>query len=95
METVQDIFLTIWTEREKLDTSLSFKSHLYTLARNKVFDFLKKAANDPKLREEVFYQSQKSYESKVVKIPWTDMHKIKPIGPKFDSDFFDHTVFEK
>lgn len=94
-ETVQDIFLTIWTEREKLDISLSFRCHLYALARNKVFDFLKKAANDAKLREEVFYQSQKSYEPKVVKIPWADMQKIDPIGPKPDTDFFDHAVFEK
>ena len=74
---VQDVFLTLWTQRENLDTSGSFKTQLFAVARKKVFNFLKKAANDPKLREEVFYQSQKSYTPKVGNIPGADMEQAK------------------
>jgi RNA polymerase sigma-70 factor (ECF subfamily) len=37
----QDIFAKIWTEREALDTNLSFNAFLYTLARNAAFNYLK------------------------------------------------------
>ncbi len=57
-EIVQDVFLKIWTKRKKLDVSLSFKSYLYTITRNMCFNFLKKAAHEIKLREQVFFQSQ-------------------------------------
>ncbi|MGB5817891.1 MAG: RNA polymerase sigma factor, partial [Saonia sp.] len=51
-EVVQEVFLAVWKKREKLDGSRSFRSFLFTMARNKSFDLLKKAANDLRLREE-------------------------------------------
>jgi RNA polymerase sigma factor (sigma-70 family) len=39
------------------------KSYLFTITRNKTISFLKKAANNKKLREEIFYRSQKSVNS--------------------------------
>ena len=58
-EIVQDVFLKLWEKRETLDTELSIKAYLFTIARNKNISFLKKAANNKKLREEIFYKSQK------------------------------------
>lgn len=58
-EIVQDVFLKIWTKRDKLNPELSFKAYIFTITRNKNIKFLKKAANNLKLREEVFYRSQK------------------------------------
>lgn len=58
-EIVQDVFMTIWLKRETLNLDMSFKAYLFTITRNKTIKFLKKAANNHKLREEVFYKSQK------------------------------------
>lgn len=76
-EILQDVFLKVWIKREGLDASLSFKSYLFTIARNMAFNFLKKAANDVKLREEIFYRSQKSYNPTDQKIREADLENIK------------------
>lgn len=58
-EIVQDVFLKVWLKRATLNPDLSFKAFLFTITRNKTIKFLKKAANNRKLCEEVFYTSQK------------------------------------
>jgi RNA polymerase sigma-70 factor (family 1) len=59
-EIVQEVFLSLWLKREITNPDLSLKSYLFTITRNKTISFLKKAANNKKLREEIFYNSQKS-----------------------------------
>ena len=58
-EIVQDVFMKIWIKRTSLNVEMSFKSYLFTITRNKCIKFLKKAANNERLREEIFYKSQK------------------------------------
>ncbi|MBJ7879220.1 RNA polymerase sigma factor [Gelidibacter salicanalis] len=58
-EIVQDVFLKVWLKRESLNPDMSFRAYLFTITRNKTLKFLKKAANNQKLREEVYYASQK------------------------------------
>ena len=60
-EIVQDVFLNIWLHRERLNADLSFKSYVFTITRNLTFNLISKVANSHKLKEEVFYASQKSY----------------------------------
>ncbi|WP_027125954.1 RNA polymerase sigma-70 factor [Gelidibacter mesophilus] len=57
-EIVQDVFLKVWIKHESLNPELSFRAYLFTITRNKTIKFLKKAANNRKLCEEVFYSSQ-------------------------------------
>ena len=57
-EIVQDVFMRVWLNKETLNPNLSFKSYVFTIARNLCFDFLKKATNNLKLREDIFYRSQ-------------------------------------
>jgi len=76
-ELLQDVFMKVWQKRDTLDPFLSFKSYLYTIARNKCFDFLEKAANDVKLRDTIFYQSQKSYTAADLKLIESDFDEIK------------------
>jgi RNA polymerase sigma-70 factor (ECF subfamily) len=59
-EIIQEVFLSLWLKREITNPDLSLKSYLFTITRNKTISFLKKAANNKKLREEIFYMSQKS-----------------------------------
>ncbi|MEI7502093.1 MAG: sigma-70 family RNA polymerase sigma factor [Paludibacter sp.] len=43
----QDTFLKIWTNHELIDDSLSFKSFIFTIARNKLLNDLRKQINNP------------------------------------------------
>ncbi|WP_298486232.1 RNA polymerase sigma factor [uncultured Maribacter sp.] len=76
-EIVQDVFLIVWQKRKTLNPELSIKSYLFTITRNKTISFLKKAANNRKLREEIFYKSQKYANTTDVYIRETELEKIK------------------
>lgn len=76
-ENVQDVFLKLWLNRENLNPNLSFKSFLFTIARNQAFNFLNKAANDSILREEIFYSSPKSEEQVDYGLREADCKKLK------------------
>jgi RNA polymerase sigma-70 factor (ECF subfamily) len=45
-EIFQDIFIRIWKQREQIDVDQSFRSYLYTIAQNLVYDYFKKVASD-------------------------------------------------
>jgi RNA polymerase sigma-70 factor (family 1) len=47
-EILQDVFLKIWNNRHGIDTEKSFRSYLFKIAENKVYDFFRKAARDKK-----------------------------------------------
>lgn len=76
-EIVQDVFLKVWLNREQLDPELSFKSYIFTIARNTSFNFLQKAVNDRKLREEIFYKSQKWHDPIETSIKEEEFEKIR------------------
>lgn len=76
-ENVQDVFLKVWLHRENLNLEQSFKSYVFTIARNQAFNLLNKAANDVLLKEEVFYKSQKSYDQTDYSIREADCKKLK------------------
>ncbi|MDO5980814.1 RNA polymerase sigma factor [Flavivirga spongiicola] len=76
-EMLQDVFMKVWQKRETLDEALSFKSFLYTITRNKCFDFLEKAANDEKMKRAIFYQSQKSFVASDKQVIEADFMRIK------------------
>ncbi|MFR8836077.1 RNA polymerase sigma factor [Bacteroides nordii] len=45
-DVVQDTFLKIWIKREQLSTELSFKSYLYTIAKNKILTTFQKRVDE-------------------------------------------------
>ena len=47
-EILQDVFLKIWSNRHSIDVEKSFRSYLFKIAENKVYDFFRKAARDKK-----------------------------------------------
>lgn len=55
---LQEVFIQIWVNCASLNPDLSFKSFLFTIARNKSINFLKKASNNRLLREEIFRNTQ-------------------------------------
>ena len=47
-EILQDVFLKIWENRQSIDMEKSFRSYLFKIAENKVYDFFRKVARDKK-----------------------------------------------
>jgi RNA polymerase sigma-70 factor (ECF subfamily) len=45
-EIFQDIFIRVWRQRKYIDLNQSFRSYLYTIAQNLVYDYFKKVASD-------------------------------------------------
>lgn len=76
-EIVQDVFLQIWKHRKGLNPDLSFKSYVFTITRNLTLNLISKVANNRKLREEVFYQSQISYSPIEDQIAESDYEHLK------------------
>ncbi|MCF4100775.1 RNA polymerase sigma-70 factor [Gillisia sp. M10.2A] len=58
-EVVQEVFLRVWLNRNDLNVDLSFKSFIFTIARNLTFNFLNKASNEKDLHKEIFYKAEK------------------------------------
>lgn len=76
-ENVQDVFMKVWMHRENLNLEQSFKSYIFTIARNQAFNTLNKAANDIALKEAVFYESQKSHDYGDYSIREADCKKLR------------------
>lgn len=76
-EIVQDVFMKVWIKRESLNPNLSFRSYIFTITRNMNIKFLKKASNNLKLREELFYRSQKSSNPTELMLAEAEMEKLK------------------
>lgn len=60
-ELLQDLFLKIWEKRATIDPEKSFKSFLFTIAKNIVYDYLRKVALDKKLTQELIANTIESY----------------------------------
>jgi RNA polymerase sigma-70 factor (family 1) len=46
-EIVSDVFLTLWMNREKITEIENIEAYLYTITRNKAYNYLQKIARDP------------------------------------------------
>jgi RNA polymerase sigma-70 factor (ECF subfamily) len=48
-EILQDIFLKVWNNRQHIDVERSFRSYLFKIAENQVYDFFRRAARNKKM----------------------------------------------
>lgn len=76
-EIVQEVFLKVWLNRKKLNPELSFKSFVFTIARNLAFNALAKGANNKKLQEAIFYKSQQRHNPTDRRLLEADYEKLK------------------
>lgn len=51
-EATADVFITLWKKRIIIDPNLPVKAFLYKIAKDTVYNYLKKIANDARLRQE-------------------------------------------
>ena len=59
-EVVQDIFLKLWEQREKLSEVSFPRKYIYTMARNRALDLLGKIARDDRMIREVWVNMTQS-----------------------------------
>lgn len=76
-EIVQEVFLRVWIHRSELDPDCSFKSYLFTITRNLTFNFLRKAANQRRLQDEIFYMIPQNCDSVELKIRELELDRIR------------------
>ncbi len=76
-EIVQDVFLRVWLHRDRINPDASFKSYIFTIARNLTLNFLSKAAYDKKLKEEIFYKSQRADNQTEKLVSETEYERLK------------------
>lgn len=48
---IQDVFIKIWNRKNTINPELNFASYLFTIIKNRVFDYLKEAKKNNALRE--------------------------------------------
>ncbi len=65
---VQDVFVKLWNDREKLDVKFSIRSYLFVSVKNKCFDVLRKKNRSIKVQEITPQQdiSDESFETYVL-----------------------------
>jgi RNA polymerase sigma-70 factor (family 1) len=51
---IQEVFLKLWEQREKMAGINNMEAWLYRLTENKIIDFLRKAAADNRLKEKIW-----------------------------------------
>jgi RNA polymerase sigma-70 factor (ECF subfamily) len=52
-EITQEVFIKIWMRRDKLNDLINPENYIFTIARNKTLNYLRKAANDKRLLGEL------------------------------------------
>lgn len=53
-DTIQEVFLKLWEQRDNLDSITNMQAWLYRLTENKVIDFLRKSAADDRLKRKIW-----------------------------------------
>ncbi|UEG52165.1 RNA polymerase sigma-70 factor [Mucilaginibacter daejeonensis] len=64
-ELLQDVFLKVWNNREKIDLERSFRSWLYAIAVNVVYDHYRKLSRDARMQQEMIGHFADIYNSDV------------------------------
>lgn len=55
---VQDVFAKLWAHRYTVDSSQHLRAYVYQIARNTIFNQLKRATYDQRMRDTVFFRQQ-------------------------------------
>jgi RNA polymerase sigma-70 factor (ECF subfamily) len=60
-EILQDVFVKLWEHRKFIDPEKSFRSFLFKIAENKVYDFFRKAARAKNMESQLIALSSANY----------------------------------
>ena len=54
-EITQEIFIKLWLSRDLLSTVTNLEGYIFTIARHRTFNYLRKATNDAKFWWKLYY----------------------------------------
>lgn len=60
-EIVQDVFLKVWQKRSTIDPTRSFKSWIFTIAKNDVISWYRKLAKEASMQENLYQHFEQLY----------------------------------
>ncbi|WP_167019593.1 RNA polymerase sigma factor [Chitinophaga sp. Cy-1792] len=60
-EVLQEVFIRVWTNRASIDKNLSFKSYIFRITENVVYDYFRKIARDRKLQTKLVAAATSDY----------------------------------
>jgi len=60
-EIVQDVFLKVWQKRSTIDPNRSFKSWIFTIAKNDVISWYRKLAKETAMQENLYQHFEQLY----------------------------------
>jgi RNA polymerase sigma-70 factor (ECF subfamily) len=72
---VQEVFVKLWTNRDKLDPSKSLNAFLYTIARNELYGHLRKLLSKRKYLEELYFSSNDPVNTPEKEIEYLELEK--------------------
>ncbi|WP_282035608.1 RNA polymerase sigma factor [Saccharicrinis aurantiacus] len=75
-EITQEVFIKLWNERERIDSSKSLQSFLYVIAKNKINDHLRKVLNEKKYLESIIHSYNILDDDLVNIIDFRDTEKV-------------------
>ncbi len=81
---LQEVFTEVWRNRSKLDPEKPFKSLLFHVAKNKVYDHFRKASRDIKLQEKLI-QSNKDLKYKSLDQEYIATEDIKRLNTEIEN----------
>ncbi len=73
---IQDVFLKIWFKRTSINPDLNFNSYLFTIIKNRVFDYLKEVKKNEFLKEK-FWERVLEYKAEDNEIKEERFAKVK------------------
>ncbi len=76
-EAIQEVFLKFWQNRRDLNADLSVKAYLYKITRNHIYNMLRSAAYDQKLKQQLFYNGQDAHYSTEDQLVYRDLESFK------------------
>src|SRR5665213_1262436 len=79
-ELLQDLYLKVWENRESIDIEKSFKSFLFAMARNMVYDYFRKAAVDKKAKVKLMTNAVEFYSHTEENIHFKESHEVFKIA---------------
>lgn len=75
-DVLQEVFIKLWTVRERVKPELSLQAYLYRISRNKVFKLLKKISSDQELKLKVITELDLSLNDTDNKARWNQYQQM-------------------
>lgn len=86
-EITQELFIKLWNKRQTLDSVLNIEHYIFTMARNRTLNYIKKAARDTRLMDELKFRmtsTQNDAEERLIRLDCEEMveEALNQLSPK-------------